>query len=106
DVVAARVREDLPPLLGVRAVESDDDRIAGHVERVERGEDPARDLVSPGDPAEDVEEDRLDLRVARDHLESVDDSLRAAAAAEVAEVRGPAADVRDDVHRRHAEPGA
>ena len=31
---------------------------------------------------------------------------RVAAAAEVAEVRGPAADVRDDVHRGHAEPGA
>ena len=39
----------------------------------------------------------LHLRVARDHLERVDDALRVAAAAEVAEVRGPAADERDDV---------
>ena len=48
----------------------------------------------------------LHLRVAGDHLERVDDALRAAAAAEVAEVRRPAADVRDDVDRRHREPGA
>ena len=36
----------------------------------------------------------LHLRVARDHLERVDDALRVAAAAEVAEVRGPAAGER------------
>jgi hypothetical protein len=38
-------------------------------------QDPARDLVAARDAAEDVEEDRLHLRVARDHLERVDDAL-------------------------------
>ena len=73
---------------------------------VERLEDPARDLVAAGDPAEDVEQDRLHLRVAGDDLERVDDALRVAAAAEVAEVRRAAAGERDDVERRHGEPGA
>ena len=76
------------------------------VELVERREDPARDLVAARDPAEDVEEDRLHLRVARDHLERVDDALRVAAAAEVAEVRRPAAGEGDDVDGRHRQPGA
>ena len=54
---------------------------------VERREDAAGDLVAARDPAEDVEEDRAHLRVARDHLERVDDALRVSPAAEVAEVR-------------------
>ena len=72
----------------------------------ERLQDPARDLVAARDPAEDVEEDRLHLRVARDHRERVDDALRVAAAAEVAEVGRAAAGERDDVDRRHRQPGA
>ena len=48
----------------------------------------------------------FDLRVARDHLERVDDALGAAAAAEVAEVRRPAAGDDDHVDRRHRQPGA
>ena len=80
----------------------------GSVDRhlLERREDPARDLVAARDAAEDVEEDRADLAVARDHLERVDDALRVAAAAEVAEVRRPAAGDDDDVDGRHREPGA
>jgi hypothetical protein len=81
------VGEHLPALLRVRAVEPHDDRLLDR-HPLERGEDPARDLVAARDPAEDVEEDRLHLRVARDHLERVDDALGVAAAAEVAEVRG------------------
>ena len=42
----------------------------------------------------------------RDHRERVDDALRVAAAAEVAEVRRATARERDDVDRRHREPGA
>ena len=99
------VREDLPALLGVRAVEADDDR-RRDLHALERFEDAARDLVAARDPAEDVEEDRLHLRVLRDHLERVDDALGAAAAAEVAEVRGLAAGDDHDVDRRHREPGA
>ena len=48
----------------------------------------------------------LHLRVGRDHLERVDHALRIAAAAEVAEVRGPAAGERDHVEGGHHEPGA
>ena len=48
----------------------------------------------------------LDLVVRRDDLERVDDALGVAAAAEVAEVRRPAADLVDDVERGHDEPGA
>ena len=56
---------------------------------------PRAHLVAARDPAEDVEEHRLHLRVARDHLERVDDALRVAAAAQVAEVgrRDPPANV-------------
>ena len=95
----------LPPLLRVRAVEPDDDRVVDRHLR-ERLQDPARDLVGARDPAEDVEQDRLDLRVAGDDLQRVDDALRVAAAAEVAEVRRLPAGQRDDVERRHREPGA
>src|SRR5258708_12663095 len=106
DVRFAGLLEDPAPLLRVRAVEPDDDRVLRHVEPLERLEDPARDLVAARDAAEDVEEDRLDLRIAGDHLERVDDALRRAAAAEVAEVRRPATDVLDDVDLRHREPRA
>ena len=92
-------------LLGVRAVEADDERqLEPHL--LERLQDPARDLVAARDAAEDVEEDRLHLRVARDHGERVDDALRVAAAAEVAEVGRAAAGEGDDVDRRHRQPGA
>ena len=73
---------------------------------LERREDPAGDLVAAGDAAEDVEQDRTHLRVARDHLERGDDSLGRPAAAEVAEVGGPPAGDDDHVDRRHREPGA
>ena len=46
------------------------------------------------------------LGVGSDHLERVDDPLRVAAAAQVAEVRRPAADLVDHVERRHDETGA
>ena len=97
--------EDLPPLLRVRAVEADDDRVLdrGLVERLQH---PARDLVAARDPAEDVEEDRLHLRVGADDLERIDHALRVTAAAEVAEVRRPPAGERDHVQRRHDEAGA
>ena len=67
--------EQAPALLGVRAVEPDDDRLRSCPSRSSACEDPARDLVAARDPAEDVEEDRAHLRVARDHLERVDDAL-------------------------------
>ena len=56
-------------------------------------------------PGEDVEEDRLHLRVGADDLERVDDALRVAAPAEVAEVRRLAARERDHVQRGHDQAG-
>ena len=92
-------------LLGVRPVEPHDDGLVDpHL--VERLEDPARDLVAARDAAEDVEEDRLHLGIARDDLQRVHDALRVAAAAQVAEVRRPAARVRDHVQRGHDQAGA
>src|SRR5919201_317795 len=56
-----------PAFLGVRPVEADDDR---QLDRhpLERLEDAACDLVAAGDPAEDVEQDAVYLRIRRDHL--------------------------------------
>ena len=105
DVVAPRVLEDLPALLGVRAVEADDDRMLD-LGPSSACEDAARDLVAARDAREDVEQDRAHLRIGADDLERVDDALRVAAAAEVAEVRGPAAGERDHVERRHDEAGS
>ena len=46
------------------------------------------------------------LRVGADHLERVDDALRTAAAAEIAEVGRTAAGQRDQIEGRHDQPGA
>ena len=100
-----RLTEQPTSFLGVRPVEPDDDRVLDPHLR-ERLQDPASNLVAAGDPAEDVEEDRAHVRVLRDDLERVDDALRVAAAAEVAEVRRPAADERHDVHGRHRQAGS
>src|SRR5687767_6582340 len=55
EALGRRVGQDLPALLGVRAVEPDHDRLLDR-HPLERREDPSRDLVAAGDPAEDVEE--------------------------------------------------
>ena len=99
------LREKAPSLLRVRAVETDDDRVVD-THLPECLQDPARDLVAAGDAAEDVEEDRPNLLVARDHAERVDDALRVSPAPEVAEVRRAPADEGHDVDRGHGEPGA
>ena len=70
------------------------------------GDDAVGHVVGPGDAAEDVEEDRLHVRVGGDDLERVDDLLRARAAADVEEVGRLAAVVLHQVHRGHREPGA
>ena len=67
---------------------------------------PLRHDVAARDAGEDVEADRLHLRVGADDLERVDDALRVAAAAEVAEVRGLAAGERDHVQRGHDQTGS
>ena len=67
---------------------------------------PVRDLVAAGDPAEDVEQHGFDLVVREQHLERRHDLVRLRTAAHVEEVGGPPAGLRDDVERRHHEPGA
>ena len=72
-----------------------------------RGLDQAlRDLVAAGDAAEDVHEDRVDLRVGQDQAHRLRDLVGPRAAADVEEVRRLAAGALDEVHRRHRETGA
>ena len=66
----------------------------------------ARDLVAAGDAAEDVDEDRLDVRVVEDQPHRRGDPVGLRAAADVEEVRRRAAGALDEVHRRHREAGA
>ena len=99
------VGEQAEALLGVGAVEADDQRHV-HVDPLVGLDDPLGDLVAAGDAAEDVEQHRGHLLVGGDHLERVDDRVGLRAAAGVEEVGGLAAGLGDDVERRHAEPGA
>ncbi len=71
-----------------------------------RRHDAVGDVVGPRDPAEDVEENRLDRGIAGDDPEGVDDLLGIRAAADVEEVGRLAAVVLDEVHRRHRQAGA
>src|SRR5262245_48047725 len=64
----ARIGEDLTALLGVGAVEPDDDR-RPQLDSAHRLDDALGDLLAARDPAEDVDEDRLDALVEVDHLE-------------------------------------
>jgi hypothetical protein len=51
--------------LFVRAGEAHDERNLAHVVALERLDDAERDLIAARDAAEDVDEHRLDLRIAR-----------------------------------------
>ena len=101
----AGVEQDLAALLGVRAVEADHDR-RPQIDAAQRLDDALGDLFAAGDAAEDVDEDRLDVLVEVDHLERSGHHVGVGAAADVEEVGGRAADLVDDVERRHGEPGA
>ena len=67
--------------------------------------DAVRDVVTPRDPAENVEEDDLDSRVGRHDPERGDDFLCLRAATDVQEVGGLATVVLHEIHRGHREPG-
>jgi hypothetical protein len=77
----------------------------GHLQadRLHGGEHAARDDVALHDPAEDVDEDALHVRVGRDDLEGRRDLLLARAAADIEEVRRLLAVELDDVQGRHGE---
>src|SRR5215207_10077904 len=104
--------EDPAALLDVVAVEPDDQRLGGLVaEDAERGDDAVGHGVAGGDPAEDVDEDALDGRVAQDDVQPVGHHLGRSAAADVEEVgRLDAAErltrVGDDVESAHDQAGA
>ncbi len=70
------------------------------------GDDALGDDVAAHDPAEDVDEDAFDRRVAEDDLERRGYLFLVGAAADVEEVGGLGAIQLDDVHRRHGETGA
>ena len=76
------------------------------VDPLERGDDAVRDLFTLGDATEDVDEDRLHVRVVVDHLERAGHDLGVGAAADVEEVGRRAADLADDVDGAHREAGA
>src|SRR5690349_2574532 len=64
------------------------------------------DLVTTGDPPEDVDEDRVDLRVGEDQPHRVGHLVGSRATADVEEVRRLAAGPLDEVHGGHRQPGA
>ena len=66
----------------------------------------AGDLVAAGDAAEDVDEDRIDLRVVEDDPHRGRDLVGPRATADVEEVGRLAAGPLDEIHRRHRKPGA
>src|SRR5215213_804659 len=104
--------EDPAALLDVVAVEPDDQRLGRLVAEVVQGRDDAvRHGVAGGDPAEDVDEDALDGRVAQDDVQPVGHHLGGGATADVEEVgRLDAAEllagVGDDVQGAHDQAGA
>src|SRR5215212_512582 len=95
--------EYLASLLGVRPVQAHDDGQV-YLGLFERREEAPGDLVAAGDPAEDVEEDALDLLVRGDDVECLGDLVRVRPAADVQEVRWLPAGLRHDVERAHHEP--
>ncbi len=101
-----RLAQQALRLLGIRADDADHHR-ARRAPAWTRGlDEPPRDLVAAGDAAEDVHEDRLDVRVGEDQAHRGRDPLGAGAAADVEEVRGLAAGALHEVHRGHREAGA
>ena len=89
----------------VGTVEAHDERHVG-LHATEGFDQPVRDLVAAGDPAEDVEQHRADLLVGEDHFDGGDDRVGLRAAAGVEEVRRAPARLRHHVERGHHQPGA
>ncbi len=100
-----RLLEENGGLGGVRAHDPDDHRDVAFLPGAGLDQ-AARDLVAAGDPAEDVDEDRVHLRVREDQAHRGRDLVGPRAAADVEEVRGLSAGPLDEVHRRHRQPGA
>ena len=89
----------------VRAHDPDDHRDVAFLDGA-RLDQAASDLVTSGDAAKDVDEDRVDLRVGQDDPHRRGDPIGAGPAADVEEVGGLATGPLDEVHGRHREAGA
>ena len=90
---------------GVRADDSDDHRDVALLDGACIDE-PAGHLVAAGDAAEDVDQDRVDLRVGQDDPHRRRDLVGARPTADVEEVGRLAAGPLDEVHGRHRQAGA
>src|SRR6478609_7289116 len=104
--------EDAATLVDVVAVETHHERLVRLVaEDLQRLDDAVRDGVAGGDPAEDVDEHALDLRVVEDDVEPGRHDGCRRSAADVEEVGGLdalvlLAGVRDHVEGAHDQPRA
>mmetsp|Transcript_58718 Transcript_58718/g.191512 ORF Transcript_58718/g.191512 Transcript_58718/m.191512 type:complete len:458 (-) Transcript_58718:36-1409(-) len=105
DDVQAALLDDLLALLHVGADEPDDQRLR-EANLLHGGHDAVGDDVAAHDAAEDVDEDRLDVRVALDDLEGGGDGVLVGGATDVQEVGRGAAAEREEVHGGHREAGA
>src|SRR5438445_4488713 len=95
------VPEDALPLLLVGAGQADARRDPGGVL-----DDAAGDIVAPGDAAEDIDEDRPDPGLPLDDVQGLAHSLRGRPAADVQEVGGAPAEMRQEVERAHHQARA
>ena len=69
-------------------------------------DEPPCDLIATGDPAKDVDQDGIDLRVGQDDPHRGRDLVGPRPAADVEEVGGLAAGPLDEVHRGHRQARA
>ena len=97
--------QDRLRLLGVGADDADHHRHVA-LEHAARLDDAAGHLVAAGDAAEDVDQDRLHVRVVQDDPERGRHPVRLGPAADVQEVGRLAAGQLDQVHGGHRQPGA
>ena len=98
--------QDLATLLGVGAVEADDDR-RPQVDAAERLDDALGDLLAAGDAAEDVDEDRSSRFWSKLITSSAAAITSALAPPPMSrKLAARAADLVDDVERAHRQPGA
>src|SRR5690606_25327183 len=111
----AGTRQDLPAGGGVVAVQPYHQRLGDLLaplgQQLQRAHNAGGDLVTRGDPTEDVDEHRLHVRVGQHDLQPVGHHRGARTATDVEEVGRPyptatLSGVRDDVECGHHQPGA
>src|SRR5690554_2069494 len=100
--VEAALGEDLLPEIDVRTFKANDERYF-EADLLHSFDDPFCDDITLHDAAEDVDEDALHVRVARDDAERCGDLFGRRTATYVEEVCRGRTEVLDDVHRRHRE---